>query len=116
FGFIPYFDDSYDLSSSTVCLGVTHGHHSGLNHLFYHLIATFGVSDHQGGIAILFLALLLRIGYDNSFRHLAVEIGGPKRLYSLVTTCSAMILTPIGVLSLNIPDDEEFEHHLCEAL
>ncbi|KAK6019783.1 cation diffusion facilitator family transporter [Ostertagia ostertagi] len=39
-------------------------------------------------------------GYDNSFRHLAVEIGGPKRLYSLVTTCSAMILTPIGVLSL----------------
>ncbi|KAK6011725.1 cation efflux family protein, partial [Ostertagia ostertagi] len=80
--------------------GVTHGHHSGLNHLFYHLIATFGVSDHQGGIAILFLALLLRIGYDNSFRHLAVEIGGPKRLYSLVTTCSAMILTPIGVLSL----------------
>ncbi|KAK6040631.1 hypothetical protein COOONC_21865 [Cooperia oncophora] len=41
---------------------VTHGHHSGLNHLFYHLIATFGVSDHQGGVAILFLALALRIG------------------------------------------------------
>ncbi|VDO61431.1 unnamed protein product [Heligmosomoides polygyrus] len=79
---------------------VTHGHHSGLNHLFYHLIAMFGVSDHQGGVAILFIALLLRIGYDNSFRHLAVEIGGPKRLYSLVSTCSALILTPLGVLLL----------------
>nr|CDJ94129.1 Cation efflux protein domain containing protein [Haemonchus contortus] len=79
---------------------VTHGHHSGLNHLFYHLIATFGVSDHQGGVAILFLALVLRIGYDNSFRHLAVEIGGPKRLYSLVSTCSALMLTPFGILLL----------------
>ncbi|KAK6009624.1 cation diffusion facilitator family transporter, partial [Ostertagia ostertagi] len=69
-------------------------------HPFLSLICHILVSDHQGGIAILFLALLLRIGYDNSFRHLAVEIGGPKRLYSLVTTCSAMILTPIGVLSL----------------
>uniref|UniRef100_A0A1I7XNQ6 Proton-coupled zinc antiporter SLC30A5 n=1 Tax=Heterorhabditis bacteriophora TaxID=37862 RepID=A0A1I7XNQ6_HETBA len=75
-----------------------HAHHSGLNHLFYHLIGMFGVADHQGGVAILFLALLLRIGYDNSFRHLAVEIGGPKRLYSIISIFSALFLTPIAVL------------------
>ncbi|KIH53288.1 hypothetical protein ANCDUO_16587, partial [Ancylostoma duodenale] len=80
----------------------THSHHSGLNHVFYHFISMFGVSDHQGGIVILFLALLLRIGYDSSFRHLAVEIGGPKRLYSLVSTCSAMLLTPVGVLAMTM--------------
>ncbi|WKX92332.1 hypothetical protein Q1695_010396 [Nippostrongylus brasiliensis] len=79
---------------------VAHGHHSGLNHLFYHLIATFGVSDHQGGVCILLIAQLLRIAYDNSFRHLAVEIGGPKRLYALVSMCSTLILTPLGVLLL----------------
>lgn len=48
--------------TSLLLSDVTHGHHSGLNHLFYHLIAMFGVSDHQGGVAILFIALLLRIG------------------------------------------------------
>ncbi|KJH44582.1 hypothetical protein DICVIV_09369 [Dictyocaulus viviparus] len=80
--------------------GITHSHHSGLNHLFYHLITTFGMADHQGGVAILFLALLLRIGYDNSFRRLAVEIGGPKRLHSLVSVCSTLLLTPIALLLL----------------
>ncbi|KAE9421753.1 hypothetical protein Angca_007226, partial [Angiostrongylus cantonensis] len=79
---------------------ITHSHHSGLNHLFYHVIAMFGMADHQGGVAILFLALLLRIGYDNSFRHLAVEIGGPKRLYSLVSATSALILTPVAAFLL----------------
>ncbi|EPB78468.1 hypothetical protein ANCCEY_02428 [Ancylostoma ceylanicum] len=80
----------------------------------------FGVSDHQGGIVILFLALLLRIGYDSSFRHLAVEIGGPKRLYSLVSTCSAMLLTPVGVLAMtmttsHIPSMLEFVMLLAVA-
>ncbi|EYC15856.1 hypothetical protein Y032_0035g3003 [Ancylostoma ceylanicum] len=98
----------------------THSHHSGLNHIFYHFISMFGVSDHQGGIVILFLALLLRIGYDSSFRHLAVEIGGPKRLYSLVSTCSAMLLTPVGVLAMtmttsHIPSMLEFVMLLAVA-
>ncbi|VDM56866.1 unnamed protein product [Angiostrongylus costaricensis] len=87
---------------------ITHSHHSGLNHLFYHVIAMFGMADHQGGVAILFLALLLRIGYDNSFRHLAVEIGGPKRLYSLVSATSALILTPVAAFLLSHIDS--FNH------
>ncbi|CAD6184368.1 unnamed protein product [Caenorhabditis auriculariae] len=76
-----------------------HSHHSGLNHLFYHLTGMFGVSDHQGGVVILFLALVFRIVYESSFRHLAVEIGGPKRLHALVTPVCAAVLTPIFVLS-----------------
>ncbi|PAV66759.1 hypothetical protein WR25_10493 isoform E [Diploscapter pachys] len=80
----------------------THSHHSGLNHLFYHLIGMFGVADHQGGIAILFISLILRIGYDTAFRHLAVEIGGPKRLYALVSMGSAAVLTPLGILSMTM--------------
>ncbi|CAJ0574029.1 unnamed protein product, partial [Mesorhabditis spiculigera] len=76
----------------------SHAHHSGLNHLFYHVIGMFGVADHQGGVFILILALLLRIGYDTSFRHLAVELGGPKKLHSVVSLFSAVLLMPIGLL------------------
>ncbi|VDO76126.1 unnamed protein product [Onchocerca flexuosa] len=39
------------------------------------------------------------MAYDSSFRHLAVEIGGPKRLYSLVTFFSAIFLAPLAILS-----------------
>ncbi|CAB3407130.1 unnamed protein product [Caenorhabditis bovis] len=77
----------------------THAHHSGLNHLFYHLIGMFGFADHQGGIFILLLALILRIPYETSFRHLAVEIGGPKRLYGVVTAVAFVMLIPAAVLS-----------------
>ncbi|KAF1769656.1 hypothetical protein GCK72_001473 [Caenorhabditis remanei] len=77
----------------------THAHHSGLNHLFYHLIGLFGMADHKGGLCILILSLCLRTGYETTFRHLAVEVGGAKRLYTLVTAGSAVILTPVAVLS-----------------
>ncbi|VDO19828.1 unnamed protein product [Heligmosomoides polygyrus] len=36
--------------------------------------------------------------YDNSLGHLAGEIGGLKRSYSLLFRCSALILTPLGVI------------------
>ncbi|CAD21657.2 Proton-coupled zinc antiporter SLC30A5 [Caenorhabditis elegans] len=77
----------------------THAHHSGLNHLFYHLIGLFGMADHKGGLCILLISLLLRTGYETSFRHLAVEVGGAKRLHTLVTAGSAVCLTPVAVLS-----------------
>uniref|UniRef100_A0A1I7YXP8 Proton-coupled zinc antiporter SLC30A5 n=1 Tax=Steinernema glaseri TaxID=37863 RepID=A0A1I7YXP8_9BILA len=89
-------------SDSTVELNhsATHAHHSGLNHMFYHIINWFGVSDHKGGVILLIFASLIRIAYDSQFRHLAVEIGGPKRLYSMVNAASAAFLTPLAVLSL----------------
>ncbi|KAK0426008.1 hypothetical protein QR680_009500 [Steinernema hermaphroditum] len=89
-------------SDSTVELNhsSTHGHHNGLNHMFYHVINWFGVSDHKGGVFLLIFAILVRIAYDSQFRHMAVEIGGPKRLYSMVNAASAVFLTPLAVLSL----------------
>lgn len=77
----------------------THAHHSGLNHLFYHLIGLFGMADHKGGLCILILALFLRIAYETNFRHMAVEVGGAKKLHTLVTAGSAVCLTPVAVLS-----------------
>lgn len=78
----------------------SHSHQSVLNHIFYHLIHWSGVSDHRGGVLLLMAAVFIKIAYDSSFRHLAVEIGGPKRLYALVTLVSSIILTPPAVLIL----------------
>ncbi|MCP9260100.1 Zinc transporter [Dirofilaria immitis] len=77
----------------------SHSHQSVLNHLFYHFIHNSGVSDHKGGIILLVFAVLIKMAYDSSFRHLAVEIGGPKRLYSLVTLFSAIFLAPVAILA-----------------
>uniref|UniRef100_A0A0N5AY42 Proton-coupled zinc antiporter SLC30A5 n=1 Tax=Syphacia muris TaxID=451379 RepID=A0A0N5AY42_9BILA len=76
----------------------SHSHQSILNHLFYHAITWSGVSDHKGGVVLLAFALVIKVWYDSSFRHLAVEIGGPKRLYSLINVSSAFILTPFAIL------------------
>lgn len=53
----------------------------------------------QGGIILLIFAVLIKMTYDSSFRHLAVEIGGPKRLYSLVTFFSAVFLAPGAIFA-----------------
>nr|CAD2181664.1 unnamed protein product [Meloidogyne enterolobii] len=75
-------------------------HQSGLNHIFYHILGWFGISDHCGGVLLLMLAVIFRMVYDSNFRHLAVEIGGPKRLYAMICVLSSMLLTPFAVLSL----------------
>lgn len=30
-----------------IILGETHKHQSGLNHIFYHIVGLFGISDHK---------------------------------------------------------------------
>jgi zinc transporter 5/7 len=77
-----------------------HGHQSGLNRIFYHIMGWFGISDHKAGVVLLVIALCLKYVYDVTFRSLAVEIGGPKRLYSMVTVISAVFLVPFGVLAM----------------
>ncbi|VDK30595.1 unnamed protein product [Gongylonema pulchrum] len=56
----------------------------------------------QGGVFLLIFAVLVKMAYDSSFRHLAVEIGGPKRLYSLVTLFSAIFLAPMALLAFTV--------------
>lgn len=87
-GFLVLFfmdaDSSVELSHSEA-----HRHQSGLNHLYYHFINWFGISDHKGGVLLLILTIFLKMGYDSHFRHTAIEIGGHKRLYAMVTVYSA---------------------------
>lgn len=42
----------------------------------------------------------MKMAYDSCFRRLAVEIGGPKRLYSIILFFSAIVLTPLAVLAI----------------
>lgn len=46
------------------------------------------------------IAIFLKMGYDSSFRHLAVEVGGSKRLYSMISILSALFLLPLATLFL----------------
>ena len=77
-----------------------HKHQSGLNHIFYHIVGLFGISDHKGGVVLLMIAVFLKMAYDSTFRHLAVEVGGPKRLYSMISILSALFLVPLATLFL----------------
>lgn len=61
--------------------------------MFYHFLGWFGISDHKGGVLLLMLTNLLRMGFDSQFRHVAVEIGGPKRLHALVTAFSVPLFS-----------------------
>lgn len=38
------------------------------------------------------VTIFLKMGYDSHFRHLAIEVGGPKRLYAMVSVYSAGFL------------------------
>jgi hypothetical protein len=51
-------------------------------------------------VALLLIAVFLKMGYDSNFRHLAVEVGGPKRLYAMVTVLSTLFLVPMATLAL----------------
>uniref|UniRef100_A0A915JS64 Proton-coupled zinc antiporter SLC30A5 n=1 Tax=Romanomermis culicivorax TaxID=13658 RepID=A0A915JS64_ROMCU len=77
-----------------------HSHHTGLNHLFYHVVNWFGIADHKGGIAILALALLIKVLSENSARKLSNDLGGPKRLYALSCFISAIVLAPWAFFTL----------------
>lgn len=49
---------------------------------------------------MLLISVFLKMGYDSNFRHLAVEVGGPKRLYAITNVFSTIFLIPIGTLIL----------------
>uniref|UniRef100_A0A914HTQ9 Uncharacterized protein n=1 Tax=Globodera rostochiensis TaxID=31243 RepID=A0A914HTQ9_GLORO len=46
----------------------SHKHQSGLNHVFYHVVGWFGLSDHSGGVFLLSLAVFLRMICESNFR------------------------------------------------
>ena len=51
-----------------IFLAEAYKHQSGLNHIFYHILGWFGISDHCGGVLLLMLAVIFRMVYDSNFR------------------------------------------------
>ncbi|XP_062410579.1 proton-coupled zinc antiporter SLC30A5 [Sardina pilchardus] len=71
------------------------GHHdSALTHALYTGISFLGVADHKGGVVLLVVALCLKVGFNTASRKLSVELGGAKRLYTLSSLVSSMVLLP----------------------
>ncbi|KAK3744107.1 hypothetical protein QZH41_016800 [Actinostola sp. cb2023] len=68
-------------------------------HWYYHILSMLGLPDHQGGLILLLLGLLLNVAHGNFSRKLAVEIGGSKRLTALSTNVSCILLIPMAIIS-----------------
>ena len=54
----------------------------------------------QGGVVLLFLTLFLQTGFDNASKKLSIDVGGAKRLHSLSTFVSGLILLPWALFLL----------------
>lgn len=53
-----------------------------------------GLSDHKGGVMLLFCTLCAHIGYSTAAKKLSVDVGGAKRLNALSSVASALLLLP----------------------
>ncbi|XP_032809518.1 proton-coupled zinc antiporter SLC30A5 [Petromyzon marinus] len=69
-------------------------HDSALTHALHTAISLLGLADHKGGVLLLVLTLLLKVGYHAASRKLSIEVGGSKRLNALSTLVSAGLLLP----------------------
>ena len=58
------------------------------------IVSWFDVSDHKGGVLLLIMALLLEIGLNNASKPLINDIGGTKRLQTLSSFVSTILLLP----------------------
>lgn len=69
-------------------------HNNFITRIFHHAFDLIGWSDHKGGVVLLFLTLFLQTGFDNASKKLSIDVGGAKRLHSLSTFVSGLILLP----------------------
>ncbi|XP_043562404.1 zinc transporter 5 isoform X1 [Chiloscyllium plagiosum] len=75
------------------------GHHdSALTHALYTVISLLGVADHKGGVLLLVMSLCFKVGFHTASRKLSVDVGGAKRLHTLSTLTSAVLLFPWVVI------------------
>ncbi|ELT96504.1 hypothetical protein CAPTEDRAFT_20619 [Capitella teleta] len=75
----------------------THGHSNILTHIFDHMTDLTGLSDHKGGVALLFCTLCAQVAYSVASKKLSVDVGGAKRLHALSSLASTLILSPWAV-------------------
>ncbi|ESP05676.1 hypothetical protein LOTGIDRAFT_103228 [Lottia gigantea] len=69
-------------------------HKTVISHIFYHIVNLVGWSDHKGGVVLLSITLCLQVGFNAASKKLSVEVGGAKRLHSLSTLVSSILLLP----------------------
>ncbi|XP_074651021.1 proton-coupled zinc antiporter SLC30A5-like [Tubulanus polymorphus] len=75
------------------------GHHgSVITHSFYFVTAWIGLSDHMGGVVLLFVTLCASAVYHSAAKKLSVAVGGAKRLHALSTLFSFILLLPWALL------------------
>jgi zinc transporter 5/7 len=77
------------------------------------IVSWFDVSDHKGGVLLLIMALLLEIGLNNASKPLINDIGGTKRLQTLSSFVSTILLLPwilFNLLNDNIFTQVSFRH------
>ncbi|CAH1796787.1 unnamed protein product [Owenia fusiformis] len=73
----------------------TENHHKSIiTHLFNHFTNWSGLSDHKGGVMLLFFTLCMWTGYSSASKKLSLDVGGAKRLHALSTLISAILLSP----------------------
>ncbi|XP_064619343.1 proton-coupled zinc antiporter SLC30A5-like isoform X2 [Lineus longissimus] len=71
-----------------------HQHSSIITHTFYHITSWIGLSDHKGGVFLLFITLCMNTVYTNVSKKLSIAVGGAKRLHAISTLMSFFLLLP----------------------
>lgn len=74
--------------------------HQGYSHLFSNISSWLDFADHKFGVMLLFGLLLVQVGVNAVGKRLASDIGGVKRLHSLVTLIEGIYLFPWMVIIL----------------
>lgn len=59
---------------------------------------------------LLVVALCLKVGFNTASRKLSVEIGGAKRLYTLSSLVSAMVLLPWVIVLAATTEVGDYSH------
>ncbi|KAJ4434922.1 hypothetical protein ANN_23493, partial [Periplaneta americana] len=68
--------------------------HPGDSHLFSSISSWLGFADHKLGVMLLFLLLFIQVGVNAIGKRIAADVGGLKRLHSLVTLFEGLLLFP----------------------
>ncbi|KAJ9593539.1 hypothetical protein L9F63_014932, partial [Diploptera punctata] len=68
--------------------------HPGNSHAFSNLSSWLDFADHKFGVLLLVIILLVKVGVNAISKRVASDVGGVKRLHSLVTLIEGVLLLP----------------------
>ncbi|PSN58068.1 Zinc transporter 5 [Blattella germanica] len=74
--------------------------HPGNSHAFSNISSWLGFADHKFGVMLLLVILLVKVGVNAVSKRVAADVGGVKRLHSLVTLTEGVVLVPWTIVVL----------------